>query len=1607
MAPPTVLPDPTETFDRTHEAFGKQLAELMDIEARMALPIYNAHATTPSPAREKRGYYAQMREKLTQLAQVVTDEHTKQGSNVAEADRLEMTAILAGSVASLYGKLGVATSFKDKSGDAMHALEAITDTQRVLGLAAWDDVGKDNYARIDSFLYDLGQVVLVFPGVASPWASSSLDVFVLQTYRRLQQIAKGNRKGVGETHDIRGALATYANDSSYMAVVHQKLAKLDADLKADMQAALVGGPRKFASEKAFQDAMVDVVQGGSKPFQDAVRNHATAVWATAQGGLYVTKAEGAAQQAADQADEASATLANNCVPYTCSENLYCDVHGPEQSAAAQFRAEKTAWDKSNEEIGKNSMLGARVWLRKAKAAHDQADKYLNAYGELKKKGLASGDQAMDLVARARVSLERADEYTAKVTSGPFATDLAPETATLKRTIANLRARAATVETNVGNIRASFTSSSEQAEALAKANREMGGLIDLNWLRATVDERVVRGRKQVADLLGASGVGLSTNAQAYLRDPEHFPKDNVADVREELVEFFKTHPDKLRDVTRAVMGMRSSFEIARAKLIRGFGTDAESAPHLAQALRLLDDLEYQYIQNWIGSDGAFMEAIQEAGKAVGNTDVSNALIPWIRKTNERQSGNALADPTSRNEMSENLHKGMLADDKLRATYEAALKDFKKAEVARVPIILELDKSGRTMSFNVYVFKDGSTYQALNIFDGRRYSGATLDKAVNNLLKDGYLGLGRARYVDSNNAPCVVDTADHPGPSAWDKVAGGAMLVGGVILLLVPEPSVTKAVGAALVVGGGAYFVGKGTLEIVDLAQHGTLGLNWDTGAAVLDIASGIMAMVDGGVNLSAALPATVRTASPLITTLAGLKNAKPFVLGLNGAGLALLGVNLTSMVVSAVRLSGDASLSHSQRRWAIVENVALTLGPLMVSVGAARLKPGTPITSVHEEMMARFKAIERLWITNNESGNALGAFQANVKLFLIEAARKYDSPEMRARADLRTAGIREIAKLQTILRGLPRTSTLSAIEADLLTSRGIQDDVTGMPWQVKQFGDKVVVNSVLNLPPGSAEGAVAPYADAVADTVRYRFAALAQEKGLEVRGAGTGEVTIVEPKTGAVMIRIRRIASGFGRIEIENSLRGYTEIVELKPLPSEPTAGRPTPPRPGAPPLLRATILDVLRQRGASVTPELLLTLGKAGVPLEGDALEGLVRIMQSKPVAGATLEALLSSVPGDRLGELLLWAKTATTEQLAVLTSLAAEPTAGAKILALVGKDGTTLDMIAALVAKTSVKDVAELAKWQRGPAVAAELDKLAKIDRTLAEAAHDAERASPEALRSLQEIAAKDLAATRKMVAAHGVGKVLEYLHYNPVSDIGALAKVLDALQKRITTPVKGLFAAIDATKPPTGWTFRGRPKPGKNGFIEIDTDVTDAAGNGGTFERWYNPTTNTLEMHNAFLGKISSPLSSWVDASVPMIPGKGVPTVTYMSIVQMKQLGAAFGSLKIVRMCTIQNLRAIAHLQWLRTRFPNAELSELVAQTHSVEYGETAIIQSGHRIKSVKFVPAGVWEDTIGSLMDHFERNGLASAADNDAILARYGIDRSTKTLQNYDIEIEVEPQ
>jgi hypothetical protein len=268
---------------------------------------------------------------------------------------------------------------------------------------------------------------------------------------------------------------------------------------------------------------------------------------------------------------------------------------------------------------------------------------------------------------------------------------------------------------------------------------------------------------------------------------------------------------------------------------------------------------------------------------------------------------------------------------------------------------------------------------------------------------------------------------------------------------------------------------------------------------------------------------------------------------------------------------------------------------------------------------------------------------------------------------------------------------------------------------------------------------------------------------------------------------------------------------------------------------------------------------------------------------------------------------------------------------------------------------------------------------------------------------------------------ELLETIRF-PINDLDELEKALARARKEVKTQTPGFLDSVDVNTPPGALKFKnvelsvtadGKqvPKaegdPWPDGKRVIRTTVRGDDNTEGYFERTYDPATGEVELKMAFLrlgGRVKSIPGKVEHAGTPMTPD-GTPTVQYLTIYQLKRLGATAGqgAMKEFAMRDIQNVETIIQLHWLRKQYPAKSLDELVAMTASVKYARTTAVQAGYEPGPCK-LHGGDESEQIRALLSFQEQGNATRIAEHKALLEKYGFDgvrdRKTKMLMGFDI-------
>lgn len=215
-----------------------------------------------------------------------------------------------------------------------------------------------------------------------------------------------------------------------------------------------------------------------------------------------------------------------------------------------------------------------------------------------------------------------------------------------------------------------------------------------------------------------------------------------------------------------------------------------------------------------------------------------------------------------------------------------------------------------------------------------------------------------------------------------------------------------------------------------------------------------------------------------------------------------------------------------------------------------------------------------------------------------------------------------------------------------------------------------------------------------------------------------------------------------------------------------------------------------------------------------------------------------------------------------------------------------------------------------------------------------------------------------------------------------------------RTTEKVPGLYEGIDPATKPSGWVFDDVVTTFPE-EVMVRTDVTAPDGTTGHIIRGRNPATGEFIQHEAFLDRIPSDVR-WIPTSPEMVPGRGTPLESYLTLRQMKMLeglGAGTGAFtgpRVVKLSTIINVETC--LKLAADVKGGTPANQAVLNTHSVQYASNSIIQTGGKIASAKV--EGGFNRPAGSIGASAEQ------------LTKYGIAPTEEVLFFFDITLDVVP-
>lgn len=186
--------------------------------------------------------------------------------------------------------------------------------------------------------------------------------------------------------------------------------------------------------------------------------------------------------------------------------------------------------------------------------------------------------------------------------------------------------------------------------------------------------------------------------------------------------------------------------------------------------------------------------------------------------------------------------------------------------------------------------------------------------------------------------------------------------------------------------------------------------------------------------------------------------------------------------------------------------------------------------------------------------------------------------------------------------------------------------------------------------------------------------------------------------------------------------------------------------------------------------------------------------------------------------------------------------------------------------------------------------------------------------------------------------------------------------------------------------------------------TSFTDAKGDSGYVCQGYDPTSATYVMEDALMTS-----ERWIDHEPPLVAGKGIPAFTMQTLITMKRFGIAAGTLRHLHVWGNHHVESV--LQLAQRERNGQSLADAVAETTSYLSIETPMIQSGHRITSVRV--EGGRRESVAKLLRWHELRATGSEPtrpdrrmEHAALLAKMGRSSDEIVLFDYELFLELAP-
>ncbi len=913
------------------QQLGSQMGKLLDLDKNMSL---GAYTNAVSKLSSRNGYYKEAQtkanESMVKIEQNMAFLKAQTPVDEVQLNQLEQLKEVAGTISTLYGHLMEAKAKKEPElSDQVSAfIEDVAKLQNcMIGLDPML-IGEQAYMTMRESLTDMGELAYAYVTCYSETVPNkeAFGVFVLKTFRRLQQIQNGQRKRDGEVPTITGAIKTYANDLKDKQAFMCRFASIREQVVAS---------GNMDPDKIFAKVQ-ETTKGTSPRFQETLGF-------LAQSYANLAEAEVFHGEAKAHYQEAQEALKNGERELQKAEERLVNAGIALNNGYSTMAIPKNTTNVNTLEVA-TKVKDAALLLNKKAGVH------IENYFVYHKEGERAANKAHLEAEVAGECLNVAGEWNDLVKESSYGRYMQAETTRVDGKINASKADLVAIEHGLGEIKQKFTVLDRYAyEMLADMDNRKEEILafDVNIsTNALLEKSVELGSKgidaaygRIMDVIQASGVPISHNLRQFLKDSAAFLEKNPAEagnVREELVTLFKEYPELTTKVAGAVADLRTDFGVARMQLedkIRKAGGNPRSGKYAL----MLDSMESTMLDGLMAKNPYLFNALLESGNYNGQV---RTTIKWMQDLQLSMGQHVVADAELRQKAVANFEANLANNPTYKENIEARIAEYGKP-IATECFSLSSNNGLNSGTINVYVFQKDGKYFALDPVTNDLYSSKTKDGALAELADGVTWAEGKLSYMDSQGE--LKTAAVHmPDDTFVLDIGMGVLGLAGGVMMLVPLPVAPQIAGLTCMSVSSVYFLGKGAMNVTEQVSHHNFDLSRpESREALVDLVSGVLGMVGGAgsavniVNKTSGI--AMRTTATLANTTSRLARVTRVAAAAskisNASGVAGAGYSVVESGMQIVDVLNDNSLSEQEKNDKICEIVGnLGVNTVSAAVG---------------------------------------------------------------------------------------------------------------------------------------------------------------------------------------------------------------------------------------------------------------------------------------------------------------------------------------------------------------------------------------------------------------------------------------------------------------------------------------------------------------------------------------------------------------------------------------------------------------------------------------------------------------------------------------------------